>query len=524
MSEVINILLVDDVARNLDALEAILERPDYRLLRAENPQQALHLLRVHDVAAIVLDVIMPDMSGLELAHLIKGTKRFREVPILFLTAHLLDERDILAGYDTGAVDYLTKPANPAILRHKIAIFADLFRKERKLAELNESLEQRVRERTAALARSEEELRKANRQKDVFLATLAHELRNPLAPLRTGLDLLQRAQESEDGKARALTIMNRQLDHMVRLVDDLLDVSRITRGTLELRLAITELRSVVEHAVEMVRPWLVQRDQSVSITGDPSIPARVDATRMKQVVANLLHNASKHSPHGAALQLTMQYADDRASISVADPGVGIPPDELERIFELFAKVAGAEPGASQGLGIGLALARELTHLHGGTLTASSPGPGLGATFELAIPIDELSAPVSASVPPPSPAEAASRHLRVLLVEDNDDSAEMLTRWLERLGHEVYAARTGLSALTVIKQTSLDIVLCDIGLPDIDGVELARRVRAEMTAPPTMVALTGWGTEQDRRRTADAGFAEHLVKPVALDDLRALLNRA
>jgi response regulator RpfG family c-di-GMP phosphodiesterase len=230
MSETINILLVDDVARNLDALEAILERPDYRLLRAENPQRALHLLRLHDVAAIVLDVIMPDMSGLELAHLIKGIKRFREVPILFLTAHLLDERDVLAGYDTGAVDYLTKPANPAILRHKIAIFADLFRKERKLAELNESLEQRVSERTAALARSEEELRKTNQQKDVFLATLAHELRNPLAPLRTGLDLLQRAQESEESKARALTIMSRQLDHMVRLVDDLLEVSRISHGS------------------------------------------------------------------------------------------------------------------------------------------------------------------------------------------------------------------------------------------------------------------------------------------------------
>ncbi|HTU60191.1 MAG TPA: response regulator [Polyangiales bacterium] len=520
MSELINILLVDDVARNLDALEAVLESTDYRLLRAEGPEQALHLLRLHQVAAIVLDVIMPGMSGLELAHLIKGIKRFREVPILFLTAHQLHERDILAGYDTGAVDYLTKPANPAILRHKIAIFAELFRKERKLAELNASLELRVRERTAALAKSEEELRKTSQQKDVFVATLAHELRNPLAPLRTGLDLLQRGQESEEDRARALTIMSRQLDHMVRLVDDLLDVSRISRGTLELRLARADLRSVVEQAVEMVRPWLSQRDLSVSIAGEPSVVARVDATRVKQVLANLLHNGSKHSPQGATLQLTLRRVGERAVISVTDPGVGIPADELEHIFDLFAKVAGALPGASEGLGIGLALARELASLHGGTLTASSPGSGLGATFELAIPVGEVAAQVSLA--PRSPEEPGSR-LRVLLVEDNDDSAEMLKRWLGRLGHEVEAARTGLLALTLIQQTNFDLVLCDIGLPDIDGVELARRVREELTAPPAMIALTGWGTEQDRRRTAEVGFAEHLVKPVALDELRALLGR-
>src|SRR5689334_12384527 len=232
--EVINILLVDDEQRNLDALEAILDEPGYRLLRADDADKALRRLLDHDVAAIVLDIKMPGVSGFELAQLIKGTKKFRQIPIVFLTAYLVEDQDVVAGYGAGAVDYLTKPVKPQILRHKIAVFADLFRKTRALAELNATLEARVQERTADLERSEAALRAAGQQKDAFLAMLAHELRNPLAPLRTGLDLLLQLGAPTPVAARAMAAMNRQLDHMVRLIDDLLDVSRISRGMLELK--------------------------------------------------------------------------------------------------------------------------------------------------------------------------------------------------------------------------------------------------------------------------------------------------
>jgi len=249
MSRPIDILLVDDEARNLDALEAILESPGYRLLRAQDADRALRLLLENDVAAIVLDIKMPQVNGFELAQMIKNTRRFRETPIVFLTAHLIDDQHMIAGYDAGAVDYLTKPVNSQILKHKIAVFAELFRKTRELAELNEKLEERVKERTLELERSEAALRAAAQQKDEFLAILAHELRNPLGPLRSGLDLLLRRKDSEPVIARTLGTMNRQLHHMVRLIDDLLDISRVSRGLLELKKAPVDLGEVVAATVE-----------------------------------------------------------------------------------------------------------------------------------------------------------------------------------------------------------------------------------------------------------------------------------
>lgn len=260
-----------------------------------------------------------------------------------------------------------------------------------------------------------------------------------------------------------------------------------------------------------------------IAGEPTILACVDATRLRQAVGNLLHNASKHSPAGASIELVMQRSADRAIIKVTDPGIGIPKAQLERIFAMFGKVEGAKPGTSEGLGIGLALARQLAVLHGGTLTASSRGEGLGATFELVIPIGEVAAPRTAHAPPPSASGegTTSVGLRVLLVEDNDDSAELMGRWLKRLGCEVRTTPSGLSALALISDFEPEMVLCDLGLPDIDGIELARRVRAELKTPPTMIAVTGWGTAEDRRRTKEVGFVRHLVKPVALEELRAVM---
>jgi signal transduction histidine kinase len=532
------ILLVDDEPRNLDALEAILADPGYTLVRAEDADRALRVLLEHDVAAIILDIQMPRVNGIELAHIIKGTKRFRQIPIVFLTAHLVDDQDILTGYGAGAVDYLTKPFKPEILRHKVAVFAELFRKSRALSELNEQLEERVRARTSELERSEAALRAAGRQKDEFLAVLAHELRNPLAPLRTGVDLLMQVlgpQTPVVGKT--LGAMSRQIDHIVRLIDDLLDVSRISRGVLELKKQRSDLGTICQSALETLRPFLDQKKLVVEVTVSRPVHGVVDPTRIAQIVGNLLHNASKYTPAGGVVSVEITREGQNAVIRVKDNGVGIPPDQLPLIFEMFTRIERKSKAATSGVGIGLALARRLAQMHGGDLSAASEGEGMGSTFTLTLPAPDVEPQATATEPTATaaatgtaaPAErshaprAGADALDILVIEDNDDAADTLAAWLEELGHRVLVARTGPTGLDLVLAHKPDVVLCDVGLPEMDGVEVCQRVR-QMAREfrPYMVALTGWGMEEDRRRTAEAGFDHHLVKPVALDALSELLK--
>jgi signal transduction histidine kinase len=522
MTEAIDILLVDDEPRNLDALEAILDDPAYHLLRATSADLALKMLLDHDVAAIILDIKMPGMTGFELAQIIKSTKKFREVPILLVTAYLVDDNDVITGYGAGAVDYLTKPINPQILRHKVAVFADLFRKTRALAELNESLEQRVRERTAELEKSEAALRAAAHQKDEFLAILAHELRNPLAPLRTGLDLVMYARDKgQPPSDKTVAAMHRQLDHMVRLIDDLLDISRISRGVLELKKQRIDLAEVVRAAIEGARPFLDVRHHVVTADVPDSVFAEADPTRVSQILGNLLHNAAKFSPPKSRIEVALVRDGDRAKITVRDSGVGIAPHQIERVFDMFARVERFGQRSEQGLGIGLALARRLADLHRGTLDATSPGEGCGSTFTLTLParvtaearVDETNGKRA------TPANG----LRILVIEDNDDIADTLADLLSDLGHVVWVARNGPDGIDLVKEQAPEVVLCDLGLPGMDGVEVCRSVRTlELAAQPMMVALTGWGRDDDRRRTKEAGFDHHLVKPVATAKLNDLLR--
>ncbi|HEX4423030.1 MAG TPA: response regulator [Kofleriaceae bacterium] len=531
MLDVINILLVDDQQRNLDALEVILDDPGYRLLRADDADKALRLLLEHDVAAIVLDIKMPGISGLELASLIKGTKKFRQIPIVFLTAYMVDDQDVLSGYGAGAVDYLTKPVNPQILRHKISVFATLFRTTRALAQLNETLEARVQERTAKLEASEAALRASSEQKDAFLATLAHELRNPLAPLRTGLDLLLQMPRLPGDAARVTETMTRQLDHMVRLIDDLLDVTRVTRGMLELKKQRANLVGVLEDAVEMSRPSIVQRGQTITVRASGPTFAIVDATRICQIVSNLLHNASKYTPAAGDIRVELEDVAGTAQIRVIDTGAGIPADQIERVFDMFARIERSVPHSAGGLGIGLALSRRLAELHDGSLHAMSRGEGHGATFTLSIPgVDSGADPGAESMAPAEPSSQpgdastpAMTALDIVLIEDNEDSADILAMWLEGIGHNVHIARTGPDGLAMVLSVRPQLVLCDIGLPGMDGVEICRRLMAlDLVPRPLMVALTGWGMEADRQRSGEAGFTYHLVKPVALEKLREVLS--
>jgi signal transduction histidine kinase len=529
----INILLVDDEPRNLDALEAILTDPDYCLLRAGDADRALRLLLDNeDVAAIILDIQMPRVNGIELARIIKGTKRFRQIPILFLTAHMVDDADIISGYGAGAVDYLTKPINTAILRAKVAVFADLFRKTRALAELNESLEERVHARTAELEKSEAALREASRQKDEFLAVLAHELRNPLAPLRTGLDLLTHVQNAQTPHVvgRTLAAMNRQLAHVVRLIDDLLDVSRISRGVLELKKQRVDLGATVQGAAESFRAIFEHKKVQLTVAPPAKVFGVVDPTRIAQIIGNLLHNAYKFTSENGHVSVEVAQEDESAVVRVRDDGVGVPPDQLERVFEMFTRIERKQGSADGGSGIGLGLAKRLAQMHSGELSAWSEGEGRGSTFTLRLPAERASADQAAAAAPAETTEStgsaqAATPLDVLVIEDNDDVADTLASWLELLGHHVRVAHTGPTGLELALSTHPDVVLCDVGLPEMDGVEVCQRVRQhDGEFQPLMVAITGWGKEEDRRRTTEAGFDHHLVKPVALDILENVLNSA
>ncbi|HEY3494014.1 MAG TPA: response regulator [Polyangiaceae bacterium] len=532
MDAPVDILLVDDEPRNLSALEAILSDPGYRLLLAEDADSALKHLLASDVAAIVLDIKMPGVSGFDLARMIKNTKRFRDTPIVFLTAHMVNDQDIIAGYGAGGVDYLTKPVNTQILRHKIGVFAELYRKTRELAsvnaelaQLNEKLEERVSERTRELERSEAALREAAAQKDEFLAILAHELRNPLAPLRTGIDLLLRKQESQPvpGNERTLGAMNRQLDHLVRLIDDLLDVSRISRGLLELKRERIDLGALVEATVDSVRPWFEKRQQTLSTSAAPSVFAFADPTRVAQILTNLLHNATKFTPEGGSVRVELARSGEKAVLTVIDSGAGVSPQQRDRVFEMFARITRPGLAAEPGLGIGLALARHLAEMHGGTLTLASEGEGRGTAFSLSVPAStdgEASRPDAAS----GSRSSATEPLDIVVVEDNDDIAEVLRDWLTDLGHRVSVARDGRSGVSLIQNARPRLVICDLGLPKLDGLGVCREVRAfAADAQPTMVALTGWGREDDLRLSKEAGFDHHLVKPVAPAALQALLER-
>ena len=370
--------------------------------------------------------------------------------------------------------------------------------------------------------AEAALRDADRRKDEFIAVLAHELRNPLAPIRNGLQVLKPAVAGPAEATRAM--MERQLDHLVVLVDDLLDVSRITQGKLTLRRGPADLAEAVAHAVEATRPAIDAQRHRLAVEC-ASGPVRVDGdpTRLAQVVANLLSNSAKYTPPGGAIRLTLARDGGEAVVAVADDGVGIPAESLGKIFGLFSQIDRAIEKTTGGLGIGLALVKGLVEMHGGTITAASDGEGRGSTFTIRLPLLPADAPI-----PEAPAAAGNgegpRPRRVLVVDDNADAADSLALLLEISGHDVRTAYDGLQAVAAAAEFRPDLVLMDVGMPRLNGLDATRRIRAEGWGRGVhIVALTGWGQEQDRRNSADAGADGHLVKPVAPEAVFALLAR-
>jgi len=372
-------------------------------------------------------------------------------------------------------------------------------------------------------KADEALREADRRKDEFLAMLAHELRNPLAPIRNAVQLLKIPGGVAD--TAALTqMLERQLSHLVRLVDDLLDVSRVTRGKIELKREVTDLREVTRHAIEVVQPMLTERGQTLDVSTPASV-ASVDAdpTRLVQVVLNLLANASKFSPTGSRIALRVERSAGDWVLRVADRGQGIAPELLPHVFDLFTQGERSLDRTEGGLGIGLSLVNALVEMHGGRVEAHSAGTGQGSEFVVRLPasMEEAVRPRT-NAPPPAKPMGFPRH-RVLTVDDNRDSAESLRMLLEMWGHEARCAFDGEEALSVADAFEPDVVLLDIGLPGMSGYDLAARMRARGAPHPvTLIAVTGYGQDEDRRRVCAAGFDHHLVKPVDPDTLERLMN--
>jgi signal transduction histidine kinase/CheY-like chemotaxis protein len=417
------------------------------------------------------------------------------------------------------------------LRETMAPFEMMLRGYREanalLQRLNTTLEQRVKERTAALRASQEELQEAARRKDEFLAVLAHELRNPLAPLRNALEILRLA-DGEDviGKDQELTaMMQRQVRYLVRLVDDLLEVSRITRGKLQLRKERVELTQVIEDALETSRPLIESAGHQLVVTLPPDpILLDADPIRLAQVLANLLNNAAKYTDPGGRIGLTSEREGSEVVVRVRDNGIGIPAEMLPRIFDLFTQVDLLSGRAQGGLGIGLTVVRSLVQLHGGSVFAYSAGPGQGSEFTLRLPIarEPRQGPRAEKAPEARSHVGALSRGRVLIVDDNRDAAESLGILLNIMGSEVRVVYDGASALEAMSGFQPAVVLLDLGMPGMDGFQVARRVRQQpVLKEVTLIALTGWGQEEDRRRCREVGFDHHLVKPVDIEALEALL---
>jgi PAS domain S-box-containing protein len=375
------------------------------------------------------------------------------------------------------------------------------------------------------ARLLRELREADRRKDVFLATLAHELRNPLAPIRNALELLRRPGVARKIEEQARGVLDRQVGQIVRLVDDLLDHSRITRGVAELRREEVELASAVDGALETLRPLLEEKGHAVELAL-PQEPLRLDAdpVRLVQILGNLLSNAGKYTAPGGRIRIEAAAEGDFVAVSVSDSGEGIAAADLPRVFDVFTQVSPGRPG---GLGIGLSLVKGLVEIHGGTVSARSPGPGAGSTFTVRLPrLRQKSVPLELAPParPQARADVATaRRRRILVVDDNTDSVESMALLLSELGHDVRTARDGHSALEQASAFDPEVVLLDIGMPGMDGYSAARRMRAlPGGAARRIVALTGWGQEEDRRRTRAAGFDAHLTKPVDPQTLRQVID--
>jgi signal transduction histidine kinase/ActR/RegA family two-component response regulator len=540
------------------------------LIKADSGRRALEVILSTEIAVVLVDVVMPDMDGFELAQMIHQHPRYQKTALIFVSAVQIGDLDYLRGYECGAVDYVSVPVVPEILRARVSVFVDLYRKTRELERLNRELEQRVTDRTRELEATAARLQEADRRKDQFLAMLAHELRNPLAPIRNAIALLKQLGPVEPRLQRVREIIDRQAGHMAHLLDDLLDVSRITRGKIDLRPERLDLVALLAHAAEDFRAEIERAGLTLALEL-PEAPlwSEGDPTRLTQVVGNLLSNAAKFTPAGGRVtvrlgangmpgaQCSVPGSDgtdafpaepgterSEAVLTISDTGIGIEPEMLPRVFDTFAQADRSLDRSRGGLGLGLALVKGIVEMHGGRVEVESPGTEQGTVFTIRLPLLPHSEAVpggkvpGARCPVPGsdgtvslPAEPGTGHRapgtrqrsRILVIEDNPDTVETLRDLLSLEGYAVEVARSGPEGIACARRFQPDMVICDIGLPGMDGYEVARALRGEPTAARVhLVALSGYAQEEDLQRSREAGFNWHLKKPVDFSELMRVLQ--
>ncbi|HKP12765.1 MAG TPA: response regulator [Blastocatellia bacterium] len=583
----VNILLVDDRPENLLALEATLGYLDQNIVKANSGVEALKLLLDHDFALILMDVHMPELDGFETAALIRQREKSQAVPIIFLTAMNKSDGQVFRGYSLGAVDYIFKPFEPEILKAKVAVFIELYKKTEEIkrqAELllvknreldhtnramaalyqeierkNDELEMRVDQRTAELAaanaalqaeiverrRAEDERSQilareqkaraeaeaANHAKDEFLATVSHELRTPLTSILGWTRLLRLREPDPAALARGLETIERNAKSQAKLIEDILDVSRIISGKLRIEARPTELAPIIEMAIDAVSPAAEAKAISIETAFGATVgEVRGDPTRLQQVVWNLLSNAVKFTPNGGAISISLTRQGECARVVVSDNGCGISKEFLPFVFDRFSQAERHMTRKHGGLGLGLAIVRHLVEMHGGIIHVESAGEGEGATFTVDLPLMNgyAEAVRAAALHEESgPAEAAEadplralQDLRILLVDDDPDTLQMLTIALEHAGGEVRACASASEALAVLGEWRADLMVSDIGMPNEDGYALIRKVRSldpGMGGAIPAIALTAFAGAADRARALSEGFQKHVSKPVEPFDL-------
>jgi signal transduction histidine kinase len=520
------ILVVNDDPASLLALTSLLDQraedTNYTVVSARSGQEALRQVLLHDFAVILLDVNMPGMDGFETAEAIHQRARSADIPIIFVTAFMADELDRLKAYQRGAVDFLFTPVIPQILHAKVSVFVALANKNEQLRRQADKLSQRTAELTAAnrqLVREMEERRAVERTshaKDEFLAMLGHELRNPLSAIASASALLGMPGASAESNSRARLIVQRQSQHLSRIVDDLLDLSRAMSGKVLLSKKPLDLAALVANCMDTFRATGRMAGYRVHVALEQGW-VDGDATRLEQIASNLIDNAIKYTPAGGSIDISIATDGGDVVLTVSDSGVGIGPDLLPHVFDVFVQGAISLDRAQGGLGIGLSLVRRLVELHGGSVSAHSSGTSSGSSFVIRLPRTE---PAEPAVLAPRRPETLAGRADVLLIEDNADGREMMAAMLDAHHYHVRQAGDGLEGVNLATAAPPDVALVDIGLPGIDGYEVARRLREHpATRHIRLIALTGYGLAEDHRRVLEAGFDLHLVKPV---DMRMLLD--
>lgn len=504
----IKLLLVDDLVENLLALEAVLGRDDIALERARSGSQALELLLKNEFALAIIDVHMPDMTGFELAEIMRGTERTRRIPIIFLTADVPDQRRQFRGYESGAVDFLYKPFDAQILVSKVNVFIELARQRLEIVRQRDDLQ-----------RAKLSAESANAAKDRFLAVLSHELRNPLAPIRMLTTLWQMEGKLPDEYREGLDMIRRNVDLECRLIDDMLDINRIARGKLELKFETVDANDLIRNIVQIIQPECDQKQIDFQVIHQATATTlHADAARIQQVLWNLLNNAIKFTPEGGQIRLTSTNPQpDVLRLAVSDSGIGIESENLPVIFDAFEQGSQSITREFGGLGLGLAISKAIADQHGGLLTAASAGRDQGATFTL-----ELATSQSPAGRPGEGPElydnvhaGGAKSLHILLVEDQHALARLTEQLLRKIGHTVTVAGSIADATKCWQEAHFDLIISDFGLPDGDGCELLGHIERGLETPA--IALTGHGMEDDIRRALQSGYRVHLTKPVTFEQL-------